>query len=122
MKQKARNLRKNMTDAERLLWQRLRNRQIQNSKFRRQYVIHPYIVDFVCLEHSLVLEIDGGQHAEQIEYDTRRTEYLRSKGYNVLRFWNNEVLQETDAVLNQIYEALSNNPSPQPSPLAGERE
>lgn len=122
MLEKAKNLRKNQTDAERLLWNSLRNRQLANKKFRRQHVVGPYIVDFVCLETKLVIEIDGGQHLEQMDYDENRTTYLQSLGYKVIRFWNNEVLRETDAVLNAIYVAIADSSSPQPSPLTGERE
>ena len=116
----AKQLRKEETDAERLLWYRLRNRQIANSKFRRQHVIDPYIVDFICLEHRLAVEVDGGQHAERIPEDSRRTEFLASKGFRVLRFWNNDVLTQTEGVLESIYSALVEDPSPQPSPQRGE--
>jgi len=116
MKQRARSLRREATDAERLLWHRLRDRQIAKSKFRRQYVIEPYIVDFVCLKRRLVVEVDGGQHAEQVSEDERRSAFLKSKGFRVLRFWNTEVLTETDGVLQAIYAALLDDPSPQPSP------
>ncbi len=85
-------------------------------KFRRQLVIEPYIVDFVCLEAKLIIEADGGQHADQIAYDARRTVVLESMGYRVVRFWNNEILGELDSVLGQIELALIESPSPQPSP------
>ncbi len=75
-------------------------------KFRRQVVIDPYIADFVCLEAKLIVEADGGQHAEQANYDTRRTTRLEEMGYKVLRFWNHEILGETDAVLERIASAL----------------
>ena len=103
---KARNLRKNQTDAERLLWQHLRNRQMLGQKFRRQFSIDTYIVDFVCLEVKLIVELDGGQHAEQIEYDHRRTEQLQKRGFKIIRFWNNEVLQNTTGVLEAIRMAI----------------
>ena len=119
-KQRAKQLRKNETDAERLLWYRLRNRQIANSKFRRQHVIEPYIVDFVCLERGLVVEVDGGQHAERVPEDVRRTEFLESKGLRVLRFWNNDVLTQTEAVLESIYSVLLERPLTPPLPK-GER-
>ena len=112
MKEKTRYLRKNQTDAEKLLWRHLRNRQIANSKFRRQHEIGSYIVDFICIEQLLIIEIDGGQHAEQITYDAKRTAYLETQGYNVIRFWNNDVINDMDAVLNKIYEILLNQPSP----------
>ena len=120
--QRAKDLRKSQTDAEKLLWQQLRNRQIGDVKFRRQYVFGEYIVDFVCIERALIIEIDGSQHLQQIEYDKKRTEYLESQGFSVLRFWNDQVLTELEIVLEVIYSALFNNPSPQPSPLGGERE
>ncbi|OQW76925.1 MAG: ATP-dependent helicase HrpA [Proteobacteria bacterium ST_bin11] len=103
MKELARSLRKNQTDAERVIWQQLRNRQLLGCKFRRQQVIGPFIVDFVCLEPQLVIEIDGGQHADQREYDQNRSQYLQQVGYTVLRFWNNEVLQYTPAVMEAIH-------------------
>lgn len=106
---KARNLRQNQTDAERLLWQHLRNRQMLGYKFRRQMPIEPYIADFVCLELKLILELDGGQHADQIEYDQHRTERLQQRGFKVMRFWNNEVLQNTDGVLEAVRMAILDN-------------
>ncbi|CAD6872624.1 endonuclease domain-containing protein [Methylomonas fluvii] len=102
MKDLARSLRKNQTDAERVIWQQLRNRQLLGCKFRRQQVIGPFIVDFVCLEPKLVIEVDGGQHAEQQEYDQNRSHYLQRLGYRVLRFWNHEVLQNRLAVMEVI--------------------
>ena len=88
----ARGLRQTMTDAERKLWYHLRGRHLSGHKFRRQHEIDQYIVDFVCTDAMLVIELDGGQHAEQQEYDERRTQYLHAKGYRVLRFWNNDAL------------------------------
>ena len=123
MKRFARKLRKNMTDAERLLWQHLRNRELGGYKFRRQRPVGPYIVDFVCLEKKLVIEVDGGQHAGLVELDAERSDYLKEKGYRVMRFWNNEVLKEIESVLTVIRSSLDENvtPSPRPSPR-GERE
>ena len=123
MKHLAKKLRKNMTDAERLLWQHLRNRRLGGFKFRRQRPIGPYIVDFICLEKQIVIEVDGGQHAGQLESDSKRSAYLKEKGYKVLRFWNNEVLQETESVLSVVLSSLDGSitPSPRPSPQ-GERE
>ena len=95
-----------MTDAERALWTRLRNRQLTSLKFRRQVPIGPYIVDFVCFEEKLVIEIDGGQHAENTEADLIRTQWLENEGYRVIRFWNNEVLGNTVGVLRAIEGAL----------------
>jgi len=95
-----------MTDAERRLWSRLRKRQVHECQFRRQFQLGSYIVDFVCLERRLIVEVDGGQHAEQKDYDTARTEWLEKQDYRVLRFWNDSVLTETDTVIASIAEAL----------------
>jgi very-short-patch-repair endonuclease len=106
MHHRAKTLRKNMTDAERVLWHSLRNRQLGGFKFRRQKPIGPYIVDFVCIEKKLIIEVDGGQHATKVEHDDKRSEYLRKEGYKIIRFWNNDVLKEKEAVLNQIMKSL----------------
>jgi very-short-patch-repair endonuclease len=116
MKELARALRKNQTDAEKLLWYRLRNRQLADCKFRRQQVIGPYIADFLCLEPKLIIELDGGQHATQQDQDQQRTRFLESLGYKVLRFWNHEVLNDTDAVLEVIRRAIVIR-FPHPNPL-----
>jgi very-short-patch-repair endonuclease len=124
-RQLARALRKRMTDAERLLWRHLRNRELGGWKFKRQYPVGAFIVDFICLEKNVVIEVDGGQHAENEELDLQRSAYLNKMGYRVVRFWNNEVLQETEAVLEAIFailvDAAKNSPSPRPSPPSGER-
>ncbi|MBI4595908.1 MAG: endonuclease domain-containing protein [Candidatus Tectomicrobia bacterium] len=113
MKQRARELRMNPTEAETKLWHLLRDRVSGGWKFRRQRPIGPFIVDFVCLEKMLVIEVDGGQHNIDIESDARRTEYLRGHGYQILRFWNDEVLADEDAILSVILANLSNEvPSP----------
>ena len=104
---KARLLRKNSTDAEKQLWQKLRNRQLNGFKFRRQAPIGTYIVDFSCSDLKLIVEVDGGQHAEQQRYDSARTEYLESLGFTVIRFWNNEVLTNIDGVLETLTLTLS---------------
>ena len=101
-----RQLRQNMTPAERIIWKHLRGKRLGGRKFRRQQPFDGYILDFVCLEAKLVIEIDGGQHAGQIDYDEQRTRYLETAGFTVLRFWNNEVLQQTDAVLAAIWQKL----------------
>ena len=106
MKLLARKLRKESTDAERVLWKHLRNRQLAGHKFRRQEIIGNYIVDFLCLEAKLIIEVDGSQHMEQMNYDNERTEYLQSLGHKVIRFWNHEVLNNTEAVLEKIYHEL----------------
>ena len=103
----ARKLRGSMTDAERKLWQALRQRQLDGHKFRRQQLIGNYVADFVCLEQKLIVEIDGGQHAEQVSSDATRTKWLEARGYRVLRFWNNEILGNMDGVLQAISDALA---------------
>jgi very-short-patch-repair endonuclease len=121
---KAQRLRREMTDAERKLWFALRNRQLGGAKFRRQQPIGPFVADFVCQERRLIIEADGGQHAESITDDCR-TAFLESKGYRVLRFWNTDILSNLDGVAQAIAAALS-TPHParasreSPSP-AGER-
>ncbi|MCW8888568.1 MAG: endonuclease domain-containing protein [Gammaproteobacteria bacterium] len=114
--ERARQMRSNSSDAERILWEQLRGRRLGGYKFRRQVVIEPYIVDFVCFDAKLIVEADGGQHSEQQEYDARRTENLEQLGYRVIRFWNHEILSELPNVLEQIRLVLSEIPSPQPSP------
>ena len=114
----AKSLRSNQTDAEKKLWYQLRASRFQNLKFKRQKLIGNYIVDFVCLEQKLIIELDGGQHAEQIEYDKTRTNFLESEGYEVLRFWNNQVLHELEGVLEVI--RIKTTLSPTPLPQAGE--
>ncbi|MDT8403761.1 endonuclease domain-containing protein [Sulfuriflexus sp.] len=116
MKSLTRVLRRQATDAEMLLWKHLRDCRLAGYKFRRQVVIEPYIVDFVFFEARLIVEADGGQHIEQVKYDSRRTDILRSMGYEVMRFWSHEILEDTNAVLKQIYFRLITAPSPQPSP------
>jgi ATP-dependent DNA helicase DinG len=117
---RARRLRAQLTDGERKLWSHLRSRQLVGAKFRRQHPIGSYIVDFCCLDRKLVVEVDGGHHVAQLEADEQRTRFLMKLGYRVLRFWDNDVLANTDAVLQQIAEALMN---PHPNPLPGrERE
>jgi len=96
-----------MTDAERALWRLLRARQLSGYKFRRQQPIDRYIVDFVCLAYRLIIEVDGGQHATNIAYDEPRIRYLESAGFQVLRFWNNEVLENSEGVCLKILEALA---------------
>lgn len=104
----ARNLRKNLTPQERKLWNMLRNHQFYGYEFRRQYPIGDYIVDFICREKKIIVEIDGGQHNEQnnIQYDIKRTEFLHSIGYKVLRFWNNEVDNNIEGVFEIIKQEI----------------
>ena len=107
----ARALRRRMTDAELRIWYFLRGRHLVGFKFRRQHPIGPYVVDFVCLEQKLVIELDGGQHASDPN-DLRRDAFLQRNGYRVLRFWNNEALSYTAAVCESILRAASVTPSP----------
>jgi very-short-patch-repair endonuclease len=118
----ARRLRRNQTDAERVLWFRLRDRRLDGLKFKRQVPIDKYVVDFCCAEARLIIELDGGQHATRDE--TNRSAVLEAMGYLVLRFWNNDVLQNTDGVLEEILSAANRHPQepPHPVPLpSGER-
>jgi very-short-patch-repair endonuclease len=123
LRNRAREMRANPTDAERRLWTMLRDRRLPAAKFRRQHLVEPYIVDFVCVERSLIIEVDGSQHADS-EYDQRRDAYLRSQGYSVLHFWNNDVLSNLSGVFDAIFAAL-HTPHPSaasrlpPSPLQG---
>ena len=104
----ARNLRKNSTIQERRLWNLLKNRQFHNLKFKRQQPIGDYIVDFICKEAKIIIEIDGGQHnePENIEYDKTRTEYLNNLGYKVVRFWNNEIYENIEGVVLRLKEEI----------------
>jgi adenine-specific DNA-methyltransferase len=103
----AKEMRKKMPDAEILLWKLLRNRSIAGAKFRRQHPVGRYILDFYCDEQKLAIELDGSQHVDQSDYDQRRDAYLDTLDIRVLRFWNNQMLQETEAVLEVIYLALT---------------
>jgi len=120
----ARRLRKEATDVERLLWSVLRNRQLDNHKFRFQATIGPFVVDFLCAEKRLIVELDGGQHSEDV--DRERTAYLEKAGYSLIRFWNSDLTQNLDGVLEAIRLKLSalpaaqHAPSPNPLPQAGE--
>ncbi len=116
----ATRLRRHATDAERLLWQRLRSRQLADAKFRRQATVGPYVVDFLCIEAKLVIEADGGQHSP--ERDAARTAWLESRGLRVIRFWNHDILRNIDGVLQAIMTHLEEleEPSPNPLPPAGE--
>ena len=118
----ARKLRHTQTDAERALWFRLRDRRLRGLKFRRQVPVDRYIVDFLCTDANLVIELDGGQHADRTTEDAARTKDLEARGYLVLRFWNNDVLRNIDGVLESIVDTLNPSP-PHPNPLpSGERE
>ena len=103
---RAKNLRQNMSKAETRLWHHLRAGRLNGYKFRRQQPMGNYIVDFVCVTPKLIIEADGGQHAEQAEYDQARSLYLNDLGFTVLRFWNDEILRQTDEVLAEILRVL----------------
>ena len=117
----ARELRNSSTDAERLLWRHLRNSQLEGVKFRRQQAIEAYIVDFVTFDTRIVIELDGGQHAENAGYDVQRDVCLRANGFVVLRFWNNEVFENIDGVLEVIRQSCQEvtSPTPRPPPARG---
>lgn len=114
----AKALRTHQTDAENRLWYQLRAHRFMGLKFKRQKPVGRYIADFMCAKQKLIIEIDGGQHTEELEYDQQRDAWLRSQGYTVLRFWNNDVMQHMEGVLEQIRNALS----PLPSPASGRGE
>ena len=117
-----RKLRNSATDAERHLWQYLRGRQMEGCKFRRQHPFGDYVLDFVCLERKLVIELDGGQHADNVRYDQSRTQRLEQSGFRVTRFWNNEVFDNIEGVVEVIQNMLSLKapPSHPKPPLEGE--
>ena len=108
----AKSMRHKPTDSEAAMWKHLRAGRLSGFKFKRQQPIGTYIVDFVCFEHALVVEIDGGQHVECT--DAERSRWLEGQGFRVLRFWNNDVLQRADDVLEMILGVLRTHPSPQP--------
>ncbi|WP_435626525.1 endonuclease domain-containing protein [Candidatus Ferrigenium straubiae] len=119
----AKSLRRNLTDAEQRLWYHLRAHRFMGLKFKRQKPIGRYVVDFVCIEKKLVIELDGGQHADSLKADGERDAWLRGQGYTVLRFWNNELMNEMEGVLERIRLALFNETlSPIPSPVNGRGE
>ena len=104
---RAKELRREMTPAELKLHTRLRDHRMADVHFRPQHAIGNYIVDFCASRRKLIIELDGSQHLEQEEYDVERTEFLKSKGYKVLRFWNNDVMNNIDSVLNAIWDTLN---------------
>lgn len=111
--QRARDIRREPTDAESKLWYHLRAGRLGKLKFRRQHPVPPYIVDFCCPDRKLIVELDGSQHSPDV--DAARTAYLQSQGFNVIRFWDNEALTQTDSVLEAIWSA-SHAPDPHPDP------
>ncbi|GAA5081656.1 DUF559 domain-containing protein [Lysobacter panacisoli] len=118
---RVRRLRNSPTEAEHRLWQYLRGRQVSGCKFRRQHPFGRFILDFACLERKVVIELDGGHHADTLRYDRERTKYLEEAGFVVLRFWNNDVLGNAEGVIDVITAALQKaTPSPPNPPLEGE--
>src|SRR5262245_46827947 len=121
----ARRLRRNQTDAERVLWFRLRDRRLDGWKFKRQVPIDRFIVDFFCADAKLIVELDGGQHDQNRDRDANRTGVLDAMGYLVLRYWNNDVIRNIEGVLEDILNTANQQRSepPHPTPLPfGERE
>jgi len=106
----AKQLRKNPTEAEKKLWHVLRQRQLNGHYFRRQAAIGPYVADFVCFKKGLIIEVDGGQHAQNKEHDEKRTQWLQGEGFKVIRLWNNDVLENLDGVLRSICAVLKESP------------
>jgi very-short-patch-repair endonuclease len=113
----AQRLRANATTAEQILWRHLRRLEVNGSHFRRQVAIGPYVADFACLARRLVIEVDGSQHGSEAgnRHDEIRTDWLKSEGYRVARFWNNDVMNRTDAVLEAIHDMLEVTPPRLPS-------
>jgi very-short-patch-repair endonuclease len=120
---KARRLRIEQTEVEKRLWSKLRDRRLLGVKFRRQVPVGPYIADFACIESFLIVELDGGQHSSMTSRDAARTARFQRDGWRVMRFWNNEVVENMEGVLETIATALAARPSsphPTPLPQAGE--
>lgn len=118
----AKTLRTRQTDAEQRLWYHLRAHRFMNLKFKRQKPMGRYIVDFICHESWLIVEVDGGQHQENAAYDRERDFWLQEQGYTILRFWNHEVMQQIEEVLEAIRQAVQPTLSPGPSPASGRGE
>src|SRR3546814_5102566 len=112
---RSRELRLNATDAERKLWQQISARKVAGVRFNRQFPIGSFICDFVSRSARLVIEVDGGQHAVDVAKDEARTAYLEARGYRVIRFWNNDVLERIEGVVSEIERVLADMPSPNPS-------
>jgi very-short-patch-repair endonuclease len=117
----AQKLRTRLTDAEHKLWNQIRSRQIMGFKFRRQAPIGKYIVDFICFERKLILELDGGQHAVQQKYDDVRTQWLESQGFKVIRFWNNDVMSNIEG-MKEVIALNLNTPHPNLPPQVGKEK
>ena len=122
----AKQLRTNMTKEEQMLWNIVRAKRFYGYKFKRQVLIGEYIVDFLCLEKKLIIELDGGQHneAKNIKYDEARSQYLKNNGYQVIRFWNNDIQENIEGVCEVILQNLMKkvNPLPNPLPREGKKE
>ena len=116
----SRLLRKNQTETEKKLWKYLKSKQLKGLKFRRQQPIGSYIVDFVCFENKLIIELDGSQHIEDKEHDFKRDDWLKSQGFAVIRFWNNEVMNNIEGVLAVILNSSFNHPPLAPPIKGGE--
>ncbi len=119
---KARRLRRDMTETEKRLWYYLRSSRFEGYKFRRQYPLGNYIVDFICVQEKLIIELDGGQHLLQLKYDSIRDNWFKQQGFHILRFWNNEMMEKPVGVLQVIMEYLkceSAARDPHPGPLPG---
>lgn len=114
----AKLLRKEQTEAEKKLWSKLRNRRLNGYKFKRQVPKGPYVVDFYCADARLIIELDGGQHADDaaVKHDAKRTRYLQESGFRVLRFWNNEIFENLDGVAYTIWSKLQEPPLPDSAP------
>jgi very-short-patch-repair endonuclease len=115
---RAKEMRRNPTKSEAILWSHLRNRQIEGRKFRHQVWIGPFVVDFVCLKAKLVIEADGSQHLDNAEYDHHRSLFLEGEGFCILRFWNNEVIENIEGVLELVRDRLLSQTRPSPSPAS----
>lgn len=114
---RARRLRQQPTEAERRLWYHIRDRRLDGWRFRREHPIHPYYADFACPEAALIIELDGSQHQDQRHYDAQRDAHLQQHGYQVLRFTNNEIFDNLEAVLQTIQQTLTTRPNPpRPTP------
>ncbi len=112
----SRHLRKNQTEAERVLWGQLKAGRLEGIKFRRQHPVGPYFADFCSIDKKLIVELDGGQHAASLKEDATRTDFLEKRGFKVIRFWDHEVLRNLEAVLEAIRLRLVDAPSPPPLP------
>jgi adenine-specific DNA-methyltransferase len=120
LRDRSRQLRRDQTDAEKALWRLLRAHSLAGFKFRRQHPVAGYIADFVCLEKRVIIELDGGQHADQTAFDQAREAKLRALGFHTIRIWDNQLLEEREAAAMVILEALT-APHPNPLPASGER-